>query len=99
MDYSIPFNLYNEITMIKTIYIYILLFLLTSITLFLGSSNSFTSTFTIIVLITTIAKGQLIIDYFMGLKNVKLKYRLFVSLWLLIVVGLIGLSFILPIEG
>ncbi|PLY08142.1 MAG: hypothetical protein C0625_02860 [Arcobacter sp.] len=84
--------------MIKTIYIYIILFLLTSITLFLGNSNSFTSTFTIIVFITTIIKGQLIIDYFMGLKNVKLKYRMFISLWLLLIVGLISIAYLLPIQ-
>ncbi len=81
-----------------TTIIYIVLFLLTALTLFLGSSKTFTFTFIIVVLITTFIKGQLIIDYFMGLKNVDLKYRLFVSIWLVLIVTLIGISYFFPNE-
>ena len=35
-------------------------------------------------------KGQLIIDHFMGLKNVRLVWRIIVSSWLLIVLVTIG---------
>ncbi len=38
-------------------------------------------------------KGQLIIDYFMGLRRVALRWRLIVSLWLVIVLGCIYLIY------
>ena len=82
----------------KSTYIYILLFLLTSITLFLGSKTFTTSIVIVIIMLITFVKGQLIIDYFMGLKYVKLKYRLFVSIWLLLIIILITISFIIPIK-
>ncbi len=76
----------------KSTYIYILLFLLTSITLFLGSKTFTTSIVIVIIMLITFVKGQLIIDYFMGLKYVKLKYRL------LLIIILITISFIIPIK-
>ena len=81
----------------KTTIIYISLLLLTTLTFLLGKSETFTFTFIIVVLLTTFIKGQVIIDYFMELKNVDLKYRLFLSVWLILVISLIGLSYFLPI--
>jgi hypothetical protein len=80
----------------KTTIIYIALLLLTTLTYLLGQTQSFTFVFIILVLITTFIKGQLIIDYFMELKNVHLKYRLFMIIWLALVISLIGLSYFFP---
>ncbi len=80
----------------KTSIIYISLLLLTTLTYFLGKSETFNFTLIIIVLIITFIKAQVIIDYFMGLKNVDLKYRLFLSIWLILIIFLIGISFYIP---
>ena len=80
----------------KTTIIYIILLILTTTTYFLGKSETFTFTFIIIVLIVTFIKGQLIIDYFMGLKNVDFKYRLFLIIWLILIISLIGVSYFIP---
>ncbi|MDD2358123.1 MAG: cytochrome C oxidase subunit IV family protein [Thiovulaceae bacterium] len=50
-----------------------------------------------ILLITTFIKGQLVIDYFMGLKNVQLRYSIIPTLWLSIVIFSIALAYYLPI--
>ena len=81
----------------KSTIIYIGLLLLTTLTFLLGKNETFTFTFIVIVLLATFVKGQLIIDYFMGLKNVDLKYRLFLSIWLILVISLIGLSYFFPL--
>lgn len=101
MDNFISINLHNEIIRVlnkmnKNTIIYIALLLLTTFTFLLGQKQNFTFIFTILVLITTFIKGQLIIDYFMELKNVDLKYRLFLSIWLVLVISLIGLFYFLP---
>ena len=50
-----------------------------------------------ILLITTFIKGHLVIDYFMGLKNVQLRYSIIPTLWLSIVIFSISLPYYLPI--
>jgi len=52
------------------------------------------STFMVgVLLVTTFIKGQLIIDYFMGLKDVSLKYRLIPTIWLGLIISLIAVSY------
>ena len=99
MDNFVSINLHNEIKMNKSTYIYIALFLLTSFTLFLGNSQSFDFTFIAVILIIAVIKGQIIIDYFMGLKNVELKYRMILSIWLLFIMTFIGIAYFLPIKA
>lgn len=50
-----------------------------------------------ILLISTFIKGHLVIDYFMGLKNVQLRYSIIPTLWLSIVIFSIFLPYYLPI--
>jgi cytochrome c oxidase subunit IV len=50
-----------------------------------------------ILFITTFIKGHLVIDYFMGLKNVQLRYSIIPTLWLSIVIFSISLAYYLPI--
>jgi hypothetical protein len=54
------------------------------------------STFMVgVLLVTTFIKGQLVIDYFMGLKNVSLKYRLIPTIWLSLIISLVAVSYYL----
>ena len=78
----------------KKTYIWFILSILTTMTLFLGENKTFTFTNLILVSFITLLKGQLVIDFFMDLKNVKLKYRMFVSLWLVFVVTSISIIYI-----
>ena len=73
--------------------IYIILVLLT-IFAFLAGWLGFVSSFIVaVLLVTTFIKGQLVIDYFMGLKNVKLKYRAIPIVWLGFVLFFIGIAY------
>lgn len=47
-------------------------------------------TIIIILLLTTFIKGQIVIDYFMGLSDVESKYRFIPTIWLGVVIFLIG---------
>ncbi len=49
-----------------------------------------------ILLLSTFLKGQLISDYFMGLKEVQLKYRIIPTLWLTLILSLIAIAYYLP---
>ncbi len=51
-----------------------------------------------ILLMTTFIKGQLLIDYFMGLKNVRWRYRIIPTLWLGMVISSIALAYFLPMN-
>lgn len=77
----------------KTIWIFLIF--LTTLTFILGKFELSPYFFIVLILLTTFVKGQLIIDFFMGLKDVNLKYRLIVSLWLSIVIILIGMAFLI----
>jgi len=50
-----------------------------------------------VLLLTTFIKGQLIIDYFMGLNEVELKYRIIPTIWLGVVILLISVAYYLPV--
>jgi len=83
--------------MTKTLeYIWITLVTLTLFAYFLGYLKYISTTLVAVLLITTFIKGQLLIDYFMGLKEVRLKYRLIPTLWLGVVLSLIGVAYYLP---
>ena len=49
-----------------------------------------------ILLVSTFIKGQLVIDYFMGLKDVRLKYRIIPTIWLIVLLSLIAVAYYLP---
>lgn len=82
----------------KETFIFISLFVLTSITLILGETSLSGLVFISIVILTSFLKGTLIIDYFMELKYVSFGYRFVVILWLIVVVSVIGIAYTLPIE-
>ncbi|MDQ7042700.1 MAG: cytochrome C oxidase subunit IV family protein [Sulfurimonas sp.] len=73
--------------------IWMILISLTVLSFSLGYFH-FINPFTIgLVLVSIVIKGELIIEYFMGLKNVASKYRFIPTLWLLIVVLLITVAY------
>jgi cytochrome c oxidase subunit IV len=77
--------------------IWIILVILTIFAYLLGYLKLINNSLVAILLITTFIKGGLVIDYFMGLKNVRLKYRLIPIIWLGIVLLLIAVTYYLPI--
>ena len=76
--------------------IWIILVILTIFAYLLGYLKLINNSLVAILLITTFIKGELVIDYFMGLKNVRLKYRLIPIIWLGIVLLLIAVAYYLP---
>lgn len=85
-----PFNL-------SWIWIYSILVGLTLFAFLLGILALVDTMFVTILLLSTFIKGQLVIDYFMDLKDVQLKYRLIPSIWLFVVLLLIGVAYYLPV--
>ena len=73
------------------------LVLLTIFAFSLGYFNYINASIVAILLISTFIKAQLVIDYFMGLKQVRLRYRLIPTIWLFIVISLISIAYYLPI--
>jgi hypothetical protein len=70
---------------------------LVSLSLFayvMGQVEHFPKLFSILLLLGTLVKGQLIIDYFMGLKEVRLKYRLIPTVWLGIILFLVAFAYV-----
>lgn len=84
--------------MIQMKYIWITLVVLTIFAFLVGYLEFIDATLVAILLVTTFIKGQLVIDYFMGLKNVSLSYRLFPTIWLLMIISLILLAYYLPLS-
>ena len=78
-------------------YVWITLVILTLFAYLLGYLKYITTTLVAVLLITTLVKGQLVIDYFMDLKEVRLKYRLIPSIWLFTVLSLIATAYYLPV--
>jgi len=78
-------------------YIWITLVTLTLFAYLIGYLKYISTTLVAILLITTFVKGQLVIDYFMDLKEVRLKYRLIPTVWLFTVITLISVAYYLPV--
>jgi len=76
---------------------YFTLVVLTLFAFLLGYLKYINTIFVSLLLISTFIKGQIVIDYFMGLKNVRLSYRLIPTLWLVSVLSLIATAYYLPL--
>ena len=77
--------------------IWIVLLTLTIFAYLLGYLKYVSTALVAVLLFTTFLKGQLVIDYFMGLKDVQLKYRLIPTLWLGVVISLIAVAYYLSL--
>ena len=102
VDCTFSISLYNKIreAKMKRIleFIWFILLTLTIFAYLLGYMKYISTTLVAVLLITTFVKGQLVMDYFMDLKGVRLKYRLIPMLWLAVVISLIAVSYYLPID-
>jgi len=77
--------------------VWIILAALTLFAFLLGYLKIISTFFVAVLLLSTFIKGQLVIDYFMGLKNISWKYRIIPTLWLGIIISLIAVAYYLPI--
>lgn len=77
--------------------IWIILIILTIFAYVIGYLKYINTYLVAILLLTTFIKAQLVIDYFMDLRNVELKYRLVPLIWLSVTISLIALAYYLPI--
>nr|WP_321267854.1 cytochrome C oxidase subunit IV family protein [uncultured Sulfurimonas sp.] len=78
-------------------YIWIVLVLLTIFAYLLGYMKYINTSLVAVLLLTTFIKGELVIDYFMGLKDVAFKYRVIPIAWLVFVISLIASAYYMPI--
>ena len=78
--------------------IWIVLIFLTIFAFLLGWLKFISSTLLIILLITTFIKAHLVIEYFMSLRKVQLKYRLIPTIWLAVIILFIALGYYYPIN-
>jgi uncharacterized membrane protein len=78
-------------------YIWIILIILTIFAYLLGYLKLINSTLVAILFVSTFIKGQLVIDYFMGLREVQTKYRFIPTIWLGVVISLLAVAYYLPI--
>ena len=73
--------------------VWILLVIFTIFAFLLGKLELVSSVMVAVLLLSTFIKAQLVIDYFMGLKNVQNKYRFIPTLWLVVVISLIAITY------
>ncbi len=78
-------------------YVWIILVILTIFAYLLGYLKIISTSLVAVLLVTTFIKGALVSDYFMGLKDVKMKYRFIPIIWLGVIILLIGVAYYLPI--
>ena len=79
--------------------VWITLVLLTLFAFLVGWLKLINSLFVSILLVSTFIKGQLVSEYFMGLRNVTLKYRMIPTIWLFIVLLSIAIAYYTPISN
>ena len=79
--------------------VWIVLVVLTIFAYLVGYLKYVSTALVAVLLVTTFIKGQLVIDYFMGLKYVQLKYRLIPAIWLGVVISLIAVAYYLPVTS
>ena len=76
--------------------IWIILVILTIFAYLLGYLKYINTFFVGILLLSTFTTGQLVIDYFMGLRKIQLKYRIIPMIWLCSIIILIGIVYYMP---
>ena len=73
--------------------VWLVLIVFTIFAFLLGKLELVSSFMVGILLVTTFVKAQLVIDYFMGLKDIKGKYRFIPTIWLTLVISLIAVAY------
>ncbi|MCK5855209.1 MAG: cytochrome C oxidase subunit IV family protein [Sulfurovaceae bacterium] len=78
--------------------IWIVLMLLTLFAFLLGCLELLSLSALAVLLLTTFLKGQLITDYFMGLKEINGIYRFIPTIWLFVTLTLVALAYYVPVQ-
>ncbi len=73
--------------------VWIILIFFTIFAYLLGKLELINTLLVGVLLFTTFIKGQLVIDYFMGLKNVSYKYRFIPISWLALILSLVAVAY------
>ncbi len=79
-------------------YVWLILILLTVFAFVVGKLELGGITIVTVVLFSTLIKGQMVVDYFMGLRRVRWKWKIIMYSWLLLVMGLIGFAYSLGLK-
>ena len=74
---------------IKITIIWVILMSLSLIMFVLAKNGLAGQSFVLMMLAAAWFKGQMIIDHFMGLKSVAIHWRLFISIWLVLILSII----------
>lgn len=74
--------------------IWIILMLLTILTLFIGETGLSGKNIILIILAVTFFKVQMIVDYFMGLRKVRWGWQVAMFSWSFLVISFIGVAFL-----
>ena len=77
----------------NALYVWLILVVLTLVTYAVGRFGYGGSTVVALLLLSVTIKGQLLIDFFMGLAHVQSRLKWLVTGWLLLVASLIGLAY------
>jgi len=79
-------------------FVWLLLILLTVFAFMVGKFELGGITIVSAILLSTLLKGQMVIDYFMGLHQVRWRWRIILYSWLVLIIGLIGLAYWLGLK-
>lgn len=79
-------------------YVWLILILLTFFAFVVGKLELGGITVIATILLSTLIKGQMVVDYFMGLRRVRWKWKIIMYSWLLLVIGLIGFAYSLGLK-
>ncbi|MDM8558978.1 cytochrome C oxidase subunit IV family protein [Candidatus Parabeggiatoa sp. HSG14] len=75
-----------------------ILILLTIFAFIFGGLELGNMTIVSVILLSTIIKSQIVIDYFMGLHQVRWQWRIILYGWLLLVIAMISLAYWLGLQ-
>jgi len=74
-------------------WVWLILMGLTLLALAIGKAGLGGLSIVVLLLVSTLIKTQLVADYFMGLKHSRLLWRMIVSIYLFVIIGMIGLAY------
>jgi cytochrome c oxidase subunit IV len=89
---------YTEYIVRPCTLVWLILILLTVFAFMVGELELGGITIVSTILVSTLIKGQLVVDYFMGLHRVRWRWRIIMYSWLLLVMGLIGFAYRLGLQ-
>jgi hypothetical protein len=79
-------------------YVWLILIALTIFAFMVGELELGGITIVGIILVSTLIKGLMVVDYFMGLHQVYWRWRIMMYIWLLLVTGMIGFAYWLGLK-